>query len=357
MERSLPKNIFSGYWKTPHCQGIAVDTKKQYVYYSFTTMLVKTDMQGNVIGTVKGLMGHLGCIDFNEADGKVYGSLEYKNDSIGRGILNMLGKGDVQMPDAFYIAIFDADKIDRMDMDACTDGVMKTAYLKTVVDDFNAVVSHAGREVKHRLGCSGIDGTAIGPMPGDLGGKEYLFVAYGVYFDDTRTDNDHQVILCYDIEELNRHCAPLSQNAMHQTGPMEERKLFVYTGNTEWGVQNLEYDAFTGNYFMAVYRGHKESFPNYPFFVVDGKKAPEVKKLSGVDGAMEGEMLTLLEAGEKDERTGVCGFQFPYGATGMCALGDGYYYFSHDGGCDDGSYTNVKLYKWDGKNPFTIVEE
>ena len=61
MERNLPKNIFSGYWKTPHCQGIAVDTKKQYVYYSFTTMLVKTDMQGNVIGTVKGLMGHLGC--------------------------------------------------------------------------------------------------------------------------------------------------------------------------------------------------------------------------------------------------------------------------------------------------------
>ena len=74
--QSLPDSIVSGPFQTGHIQGFAIDTRHQYVYYSYTTMLVKTDMQGHVIGTVKGLLGHLGCLDFNEADGRVYGSLE-----------------------------------------------------------------------------------------------------------------------------------------------------------------------------------------------------------------------------------------------------------------------------------------
>ena len=83
----FPKQIYSGEWKAGHIQGIAVDAKQGYIYYSFTTMLIKADLQGNIIGTVTGLLGHLGCIEFNEEDGRIYGSLEYKNDSIGRGIL------------------------------------------------------------------------------------------------------------------------------------------------------------------------------------------------------------------------------------------------------------------------------
>ncbi len=34
--------------------------------------------EGNVIGTVEGFTGHLGDLDFNTQDGRVYGSLEYK---------------------------------------------------------------------------------------------------------------------------------------------------------------------------------------------------------------------------------------------------------------------------------------
>ena len=45
--RHLPLTIFSGNWKTPHVQGIAVDTKREFIYFSFTTMLLKTDLQGN----------------------------------------------------------------------------------------------------------------------------------------------------------------------------------------------------------------------------------------------------------------------------------------------------------------------
>lgn len=75
-------------------------------------------MEGNIIGSVKGLAGHLGCIAYNYDDGRVYGSLEYKHDSIGEYILkNLLGDG-TEVEDGWYVAIFDVDKIDRMDMDA-----------------------------------------------------------------------------------------------------------------------------------------------------------------------------------------------------------------------------------------------
>ena len=82
----FPKTIFSGSYPTGHCQGIAVDTKNRVIYYSFTTQLVKTDFDGNFLGSVGGLLGHLGCIQFRASDGLVYGSLEYKNDAIGKGI-------------------------------------------------------------------------------------------------------------------------------------------------------------------------------------------------------------------------------------------------------------------------------
>ena len=34
-----------------------VDEKNGYIYYSFTTRLVKTDLAGNPIGTAEGLVG------------------------------------------------------------------------------------------------------------------------------------------------------------------------------------------------------------------------------------------------------------------------------------------------------------
>ena len=52
-------SIKIGGFTTGHIQGIATDKERKYMYYSFTTSLVKTDMDGNIIGTVKGLAGHL----------------------------------------------------------------------------------------------------------------------------------------------------------------------------------------------------------------------------------------------------------------------------------------------------------
>ena len=42
----VPNAIDSGVWHGGHCQGIAVDRENGFIYYSFTTELVKTDLQG-----------------------------------------------------------------------------------------------------------------------------------------------------------------------------------------------------------------------------------------------------------------------------------------------------------------------
>lgn len=215
---ALPREIFSGHWKYGHCQGIAVDSKREAIYYSFTTTLVKTDLNGRLIGSVTGLLGHLGCIGYCDLDGRVYGSLEYKNDAIGRGILQRLGS-NAQIEDAFYIAIFDADRIDRPNMDACADGVMTTVYLREVAEDFSAQVECGERAVAHRHGCSGIDGMTFGPIPGSAEKRTYLFVSYGIYSDLDRDDNDDQVLLCYDPADWAQYEQPLVQSAMHRSGP------------------------------------------------------------------------------------------------------------------------------------------
>lgn len=318
----IPNKIYSGKWGKCHCQGACLDTNHEYVYYSFTTKLVKTDLQGNVIGTVDNIIGHLGCMEFCDDDQKVYASLEYKNDEIGKGILRSLGISEENADDGFYVAIFDVSKIDRIGMDAEKDGIMKAVYLKTVVDDYKGKVVVDGKTVDHVHGCSGIDGMTIGPNFGDKGGKKYLYVCYGVYSDVDRKDNDYQVILQYDKENFWDIAKPLSQREMHKIGPSEPiNKLFLYTGNTTYGIQNLEYDSFTGDFFVFVYKGRKEQFPNYQMFVIDGKKAMEEKQLIGYPDKAMGKVISLKDIG--NNVNGISGTNFELGNMGAYAIGDG----------------------------------
>jgi len=301
-----------------HVQGIAVDAKREHMYFSFTTCLIKTDMQGNILGSVTGLAGHLGCIAYNYDDGKVYGSLEYKQDAIGKGILSSLGSNQT-LQDGFYMTIFDVEKIDRLNMDAEKDGVMAAVFLKEVFDDYAAP--------QHRYGCSGIDGTTFAPAFGAKGGKNYLYVAYGIYGDTERTDNDHQVLLQYDISDWAQYARPLNQENMHRCGPdAPTAKYFVFTGNTTYGIQNLEYDPATGMMLAAVYPGKKEQYPNYSMFFFDCAKAPEMRQLPGI--GIEGECLQLASFGECHEATGIRGSRFPHGSTGIASLGNGCFYIS-----------------------------
>lgn len=343
----MVKNIYVDTYNSGHIQGIAIDNERKYMYCSFTTELIKFDMQGNKIASVKGLHGHLGCIAFNPNDGKVYGSLEYKHDSIGKGILkNKIG---VDVEDGFYIAIFDVEKMTKLDLDAECDGIMTAVYLKEVTDDYNFP--------NHRYGCSGIDGTSFAPDINNPTSKLYLYVAYGIYGDVTRDDNDNQIILKYDIENWDKYKKPLNQQSMHRSGPEEpDNKYFVYTGNTEYGIQNLEYDREQNAFIACVYKGKKEKYPNYSLFLFDLSEKTYIKD---DPYGIKREFIKIKPIGIHDEKTGFYGFNFRYGSTGIIALGGGKYYISHEKDDWNARFftSNIKLYEWDGINPFSLVQQ
>lgn len=352
----MKKSIFTGKWGKCHIQGIAADIKGGYIYYSFTTKLVKATLDGEIVGFVDGLIGHLGCIAFNEDDGCVYGSLEYKNDKIGKGIMNALARSD-GFSDGFYVARFEVDKIDRPDIPAEKGDIMTCVYLSEVLEDYSAVITDKnGKEIKHRYGCSGIDGLTFAPLPASENKDEkYLYVAYGVYGDEERCDNDNQVLLCYDTKNWNEYFAPLCQADMHRRGPSAPlHKFFVYTGNTRYGVQNLEYDESENALFMAVYKGTKKEYPNYDLYICDLSAPAVVKKPVGLEEEME--TLSLLPLGECDAASGVYGWRFPYGATGLNSIGDGQWLISHNRVEDGEQCSTIHLYEWNRENGFIIKE-
>lgn len=345
-----------------HVQGVVVDIQRGVAYFSFTTRLIKTNLKGEVIGSVDGFIGHLGCLAMNPEDGRIYASLEYKNDKIGKGILKGLGnelKTD-QTTNAFYIAIFDGEKITRSGMNAEKDNIISTVYLKEVVDDFNAKTINGGKQVEHRYGCSGIDGIAFGPQFGQKHGKNLLNIAYGIYGDTSRTDNDYQVILQYDPTELRQYENLLSQSRFNERGPDKPLNIyFLYTGNTTYGVQNLEYDANTGYWFAAVYPGKKSIFPNYSLFAIDGAQSPAMQTLKGFDSTKNGNVLQLAKAGMHDEKSNTYGWHYTLGSTGIYSLGNGYFYISQNGMIENKKqYCNLQLYHWagDAEKPFEEVK-
>ena len=348
-QTTLPKTISSGPFKAGHIQGIAIDTKQQHIYLSYTTMLIKTDYEGNILGSVVGLVGHLGDLTFNEQDGRVYGSLEYKDDVIGKNILHREGSTQ-QFPNSFYIAIFDGKKINRPDIPYDEAGVATTVHLKRVYDDYSAMVTTPEGSFRHRLGCSGIDGISWGPKFGKKGGKYYLTVAYGVYNDLKRNDNNYQVLHQYDISKWHKYEQPLAQveKEMHTSGPVApDGEYYAYTGNTNYGIQNLEYDNEQKLWWMAVYKGSKKEFPNYSLFAVDGAKKPQAQPLKGITYIPKGNVVPLQQRipSLKDEASGVSGWYFGFGSTGFFPAGGGYYYISHNYANKDGQGSNLRLYR------------
>lgn len=336
----------SGPWPTAHVQGIAVDLEHGFVYYSFTTLLVKTDHTGEVIGTVTGFTGHLGDLDFNPEDGRVYGSLEYKD------------------AEAFYIAIFDVDRIDRLGMDAQDSAVVSTVYLPEVVDDFTADLDGNGVFAgdrpdtrDHRYGSSGIDGVAFGPAFGSADGPTYLTVAYGIYANNYRNDNDYQVLLQYDIGDWLEYERPLTESKPHRAGPAKPAgKYFVLTGNTHFGVQSLEYDPWQERWFLSVYPGSKSRFPNFSLFAIEATTKPRTERLEGSNGE-KAAVLSLAKDGLRHEKTGIRGWkrELPFG---MQAVDDGLYYLVSSQSARGRSSATLTLEEWTGEpeQPFRPVD-
>lgn len=353
MSYTFPRTVYSGVYHGGHVQGITIDEARGHIYFSFTTELVKTDYQGHLIGTVKGLAGHLGCIVFDPDRRRVIGSLELKHDTIGKDIVSRTGR-ELPAEDAFYLVAFDADAIVRPRMNAEADDIMKAVWLREVVEDYNATDEVSG--CFHRYGCSGIDGTALGPVFGATpDSPKKIMVAYGIYGDTSRRDNDYQVILSYDPDVFDQYGRPLRQDAPHHSGPhTPEAKYFFYTGNTTYGVQNLEYDPYTRTWLTAVYTGAKPAFPNYPMFFIDGRIAPVSAPLQGRDGEM-GLTLTPARLGQMTNEP-TPGVTFPLGSTGIYAFGDGTYAFSVHGRGGEGFTSTVVPYRLDETHSQLFIE-
>jgi hypothetical protein len=163
------------------------------------------------------------------------------------------------------------------------------------------------------------------------------------------------VLLQYDVSKWKKYEQPLSQDDPHRSGPRSYAgKYFVRTGNTRYGVQNLEYDAHTGDWLMAVYRGAKREFPNYSFFIVDGSRAPTDDTIRGQQTRETGELLQLLREGLHDASSGIFGWEF-HGNQGIVSLDNGYYYVAEGKQVEvDGvveQEADVYLYRWTGDTP------
>ena len=300
-----------------HIQGLALDKSKKCLYSSFTTTFLKSDLEGNTLGSITGINGHLGAMTFDEKSDKVYASLEIKDDAIGRSISDGLGmKRHSDAAAGFYVAEINVKKIKGLDVSF--EDAVRLHRLDEVVKDYRDSVEVNGKFLAHRYGCSGIDGIAIAPAFGSNDGKKYLYVGYGIYGDTTRRDNDYNILLCFDLQDL--------------TTPIH--KYFIKTGNTTYGVQNMCYDEWSHRLYLAVYKGKKEKYPNYSLFELDIEQKPFMGRLDGVP----------YEEGEVEQLAVSEASHFPYGSTGLYSLGDGRWYVSIKGSKDGIQYSDVTLY-------------
>jgi hypothetical protein len=304
--------------KKLHIQGLALDKKEKCLYCSFTSAFFKCDLEGNVIGSVTGINGHLGAMTYEPKSKKVYASLEIKDDEIGRGVSDALGaERHEKAASRFYVAEIDVRKIDRLEVPF--EEAMTLHPIEEVAKDYLDTVEVNGVTLEHKYGCSGMDGVAIAPGFGAKGKEKFLYVAYGVYGDTTRVDNDYNILLCFKMDDLAK--------------PVH--KYFVKTGNTRYGVQNMTYDADSERLYLAVYKGSKSQYPNYSLFSLDIHQKPFMGKLENVP----------YEENDVEQVSVTEGSFFKWGSTGLYSFGDGRWYISKNGKKDGYQFSDVTLFE------------
>lgn len=313
--------VIKVYGERHHVQGIAFDKECNLLYSSFTSSFLKSGPDGELLGSITGINGHLGAMTFDPSSRKAYASLEMKDDAIGRNISSALGmSGYTREQSRFYIAEIDVDKVNAPDTpfeDAVILHEVKEAGM-----DYAAELELNGVKVEHRYGCSGIDGVAVAPAFGKKKGhkdERYLYVGYGIYGDTTRTDNDYNILLCYSLDNL--------ETPLH--------KYFIRTGNTTYGIQNMTYDDYSDRLYLAVYKGKKQENPNYSMFAVEMSQEPFLGKLEGV----------TYHEGEAEQVNFCEGWHFKWGSMGLCSLGNAYFYISEIGKENGRQYCNATLYR------------
>lgn len=281
-----------------HLQGICVDDELKYMYFSYTTALAKIDIAtGELVASVTNFGpgsfnveggAHLGCIDYY--DGYVYASLEYK-----------------QPGKKFFLAIFDTNEMTEVGMDVnkmpqdqkVVTGVLLAEPTQDFRDPVNTELftgqdeyNHATNEANngHRFACSGIDGVTMGKWPGGNDDEVYMIIAYGIYeFSNVnRYDNTYNILQFYKLSDIwkkenNTWNIPFNgQRGLElqiNDGEMLKaaKTLYVYTGNTSYGSQNIEFEWDTEDIVLYTY-DNTDGFGG-SIYVVDGSKEPEYKTL------------------------------------------------------------------------------
>ena len=191
-----------------------------FMYWSFTDSLVKTTLNNTVKCQVQIFGGHLGDCDYH--DGKIYAS--YLQDSLpGHAWEDWTG---------FKIYVFDANDLrvlNVMNLDIC---------------DYYKSITCTPEDTR---GFQGIDGVAIAPDP--ISGEDRLFVACALY---TGEKYANQIILQFTLDGVY------------------ETEYHIPTGNTVFGIQNLDYDAENKEFWFSTYGPCEAYQPKEILYCISG---------------------------------------------------------------------------------------
>ena len=326
---------------TGHLQGMCVDDDASYMYVSYTNGIGKIDMAtGEVAGILTGFDSglHIGCMAYY--DGYIYASFE------------------AQATHKFYIIQVDESKFYGVmdEKEEWASAVRVILLYEPTVDardlmgdkDLNADNLAGRSEVTgHRFSNAGIDGITFGTYPGEFGKEDadtYMFVVYGTYWFGTnsaeaavteqnyRYDDEHTIIQCnntsdfLNTENQSQYLLELAytdtttpdQNGIANARSIyyasdsilhAQKTMYVFTGNTQWGCQNFEYDKSTGDIWLATY-GASNGSPaaGKYWFVIDGSKAPQTAQIQlGQNVDLTSEDVTLYGSvasrSEEDRQT------------------------------------------------------
>ncbi|MBQ3230035.1 MAG: hypothetical protein IJB49_03355 [Clostridia bacterium] len=201
-----------------HMQGFS--SGNGFMYWSFTDSLVKTTLSGTVKCQVEIHGGHLGDCDYY--NGKIYASY------LGRALPGHAW----EYWTGFMIYVFDADDlqiVDIINLDIC---------------DYYKSITCTPEDTR---GFQGIDGVCFAPDP--ISGEMRMFVACALY---TGEKYSSQIILQFTPEGIY------------------ETEYHIPTGNTVYGIQNLDYDAENNEFWFTTYGGSQPYQPKEVLYCISG---------------------------------------------------------------------------------------
>lgn len=345
-----------------HVQGIATDG--EYFYSSITSILVKQDASGKVVGSVTGFGDldrcHLGDMTYNPDDGMLYASLYV---SLNGPMFSAKERAGGAHDKNCYLVIVDPNVITETEMQA--NDVCKVVNVTKPIAEY--AEQNAGFDLwlggKYAIRY-GVDSCTFGPKFGSKSknGKKYLTMTcstatYSVDIDGVtpydREDADYFTIFQYDVTEWSKYAKPFGEIA-NAVGPEKpDGTYFYYAGFHDYGVQNLCYDEYKNVYFVTTYytdyhEPSRSKFPNYTFFVID----PSYVKEQTLTGCGGDKGLVLRSKYGKKHDSGVMGYELS-ASVGILSLGDGRYYVANvlKGGAA------MTLYEWSDDTSECCIKE